>query len=387
MRRVGLSPSTIQSVVTQWFDHGATSVASLPSGLSGACLYRVSPIDGAAAGSSEASADVVIKAEPVRTRRERPVNPADALPANAMPADAMPVDVMPADAMIEQASRYCALLTPPRRTRGGQIDVYQEGFRFRCFDFRDGSPLDRFAGREDLGAAAKGLASAHVAMAKVIPAGTIPQKGSSASFRSPTVASRLRRLDSLDRISSVAASTQHLPEPLATSVGQAQLALREVQNRRRVDDIRGLLRQFDRMIEQPQWILRDIHREHVLIDRDCKQVVAILDHDAATVDDPAVDLARFAGGFSINLEITDSFAAGDTSRLGERLATVAAEYRLIRPFSQQQEAFAVQLMLSGWLGSLANWVDWLGFQRRQFAWSASRLSLRIDELVECVRQI
>ncbi len=122
---------------------------------------------------------------------------------------------------------------------------------------------------------------------------------------------------------------------------------------------------------QTQYVLRDVHRQHVLFD---KQVVSgLIDFDAIRVDTPMTDLARWVGGFL------------DGSRPGVWDVAMAG-YHENSPFSKErdipsQEGLARELCYATtWIG-LANWVVWVVAEKRPFPGGSRRVAARIDELI------
>jgi Ser/Thr protein kinase RdoA (MazF antagonist) len=84
-------------------------------------------------------------------------------------------------------------------------------------------------------------------------------------------------------------------------------------------------------------VLRDVHREHVLLVGD--RVTGLIDPAAALADSPAADLARLGS----------SLAPG-------RLAPLVAAYRTVRPLSEAEGRLADVLLDAGALLSGLAWV-------------------------------
>lgn len=116
-----------------------------------------------------------------------------------------------------------------------------------------------------------------------------------------------------------------------------------------------------------QWVFRDIHREHLLVEGG--EVSGLIDFDALRVDTPATDLARWLGGFECFWDDSESterllrgcLAASDpdcplSSMLGGNLAELDRLRTLIRTLA----------VTGAWI-SLGNWLVWLLIEGRQFA--------------------
>lgn len=138
-----------------------------------------------------------------------------------------------------------------------------------------------------------------------------------------------------------------------------------------------------------QWVLRDVHREHILFTQNALAgghvVQGILDYDALEFDSPAVDLARWAGGFNTPPLPGNAFTS-EVSRLAEESASsplhaAVAGYRRLRPFSQCEWELAETLMEVNRVGGIANWLVWLVLENRRFSVSAQQIQGRISHLI------
>ncbi len=117
-----------------------------------------------------------------------------------------------------------------------------------------------------------------------------------------------------------------------------------------------------------QWVLRDVHREHVLFQHG--QVSGLIDFDAARRDTVAVDLARWAGSFiDLGLEKTRIWAA------------VLSGYQTVRPISACEQQLASAMEEISWYLRLANWVVWVALERRVFPNSAITPETRLCSLL------
>lgn len=104
-------------------------------------------------------------------------------------------------------------------------------------------------------------------------------------------------------------------------------------------------------------VLRDVHREHVLMSADGSTVTGVIDPAAALADSPAADLARLAGSL-------------EPGRLGALLAA----YRAVRPLSEEEARLAGALHDAGALLSGLAWVARGLFERRPDARSPAALA-------------
>ena len=127
-----------------------------------------------------------------------------------------------------------------------------------------------------------------------------------------------------------------------------------------------------------QFVMRDVHREHVLFSNG--QPAGLIDFDALRVDSPAVDLARWVGRFDAYRRdpagVWQAVLAG-LNRQGsssegcwsKRDMTLAAAIAGVNP----------------WI-SLANWLEWLLIDQRSFAGGLGAVSKRISELTDAAAQ-
>ncbi len=117
-----------------------------------------------------------------------------------------------------------------------------------------------------------------------------------------------------------------------------------------------------------QWVLRDVHREHVLFQH--HQVIGLIDFDAARRDTVAVDIARWAGSFiDLGLEKTRIWSA------------VLSGYQAVRRISACEQQLAGAMEEISWYLRLANWVVWVALERREFPDSAITPETRLCSLL------
>lgn len=141
--------------------------------------------------------------------------------------------------------------------------------------------------------------------------------------------------------------------------------------------VRSLSPYADQKMEV-QFVLRDVHREHILFDGD--QASGLVDFDAVRIDTPLTDLARWAGSFTSH---------HNTSRNENQLVWNAAMAGFFdhSPFKtglerEQQVQLAKHLSWSGSWISLANWLIWVAVERRRFPAGETAVSRRIQELLQ-----
>lgn len=143
----------------------------------------------------------------------------------------------------------------------------------------------------------------------------------------------------------------------------------------------GILRRLESWASEPtqcHFVIRDVHRMHLLFEHDPDQRIGFIDFDAMRIDTPALDLARWIGSFA------DS-ARPDPDAIWDR---AVAEYDCENPFPNgcnvRRMDWVRLLHESGVWGSLVNWVDWVHSGRR-FGSSQSSAGLRL--VTERIRQI
>lgn len=200
----------------------------------------------------------------------------------------------------------------------------------------------------------------------------------------PAVTERLSRLIAIDQQLDAAlddAALDTVPRgnmtpSLSTAVHRATQLLRLNWNEVRPKISRSLSMHAQRNVAT-QFVLRDVHREHILFADD--QPRGLIDFDAIRIDTPAVDLARWAGSCWIDgtnsnprkMEtIWNSVMAGFRSKCTFRKGDFdESELEMARAI-----AFA-----NPWI-SLANWLIWLLTEHRQFPSGPETVAQRISTL-------
>ncbi|TWU66771.1 phosphotransferase [Crateriforma conspicua] len=251
---------------------------------------------------------------------------------------------------------------------------------------RSYSDIDRLAGNLDeavkvLTAGCRAIACFHDAAASMVR-----QNGPA-----PSVIDRIKRLDSLsssilstcdgagNKIRSLHLSPVVAPELLRAChqiTADWPIFARQIRND---------LEQRAGEVTPIQWVVRDVHRGHLLFTDDSGSLSAaakptvsgMIDFDAMRLDTPAADLARWIGDFLFLAIIHGDAAADIATRFWQ---AGLAEYRQIRSFSEQQQTLCWTLVRSSSLISLANWVDWILQQRRRFLAADSSIAQRLVAL-------
>ncbi len=190
----------------------------------------------------------------------------------------------------------------------------------------------------------------------------------------PAIQSRLKRLDHLATLVPAALSTDPIPcDPgLARPIQQATKLLRWKWDEVRDQIARSLSQYADRNVFT-QYVLRDIHREHVLFTG--QQSTGMIDFDAIRIDTPATDLARWVGSFQAGRE--DSDALWEAALAGFHDQNTFYQ----RPVSEIDPRMARDLCYATTWISVANWLVWLVVQRRRFPAGPQAVAARIHELV------
>ncbi|TWU04715.1 phosphotransferase [Stieleria varia] len=203
------------------------------------------------------------------------------------------------------------------------------------------------------------------------------------------VRSRLKRLEELNTLLR-GDMTRTIPQSLPGRVPSELVPPLEqathwlgLNGMRAADETRNELKCYQDLAVSTQYVLRDVHREHVLFDFGTDHLgvraTAILDFDAIRVDTPASDLSRWVTSFPQwpcqSDEIWRATLAGyvdQTSFSDAQVAQMAApEFREL--------VFA--LAKSSIFISLANWVVWLLVESRTFP-VPQQVAKRIGELLD-----
>jgi hypothetical protein len=130
------------------------------------------------------------------------------------------------------------------------------------------------------------------------------------------------------------------------------------------------------------WCLRDVHREHLLVDGDR---MGIIDLDAVRVDTPATDLSRWLGSFRISGDSApDGFGVEIVRAAIERWADEMQNRTFLG--SSPVRLISDLLWSTAWI-SLAQWSIWVGCEERSFEVSPERLANRIGFWLDRVNSL
>jgi Ser/Thr protein kinase RdoA (MazF antagonist) len=195
----------------------------------------------------------------------------------------------------------------------------------------------------------------------------------------PAVTERLSRLIAIDQQIDATLDTVprgNMTPSLSTAVHRARQLLRLNWNEVRPKISRSLSIHAQRNVAT-QFVLRDVHREHILFADD--QPRGLIDFDAIRIDTPAVDLARWAGSCWVDRTtnnqrkmetIWNSVMAGVRSECPSREGDFEeSDLEMARAI-----AFA-----NPWI-SLANWLIWLLTENREFPSGPQTVAQRISTL-------
>ncbi|WP_182864573.1 aminoglycoside phosphotransferase family protein [Rhodopirellula sp. JC639] len=363
--------------------HGVHRIAPLPPGLSGARVFRC-----------DGDETLVLRCWPLRTTPNRVREIHSVITAVASSFQLLP--------------KYKAI-----DPRGLTFTVDASGAIWELATWMPGQPLAGDASLELIGQGARAIAGLHHALAQV-HIGDLKSRFHAA----PAIAERLQRIAWLD---------EHLPRNLIIDldgrvhpsvVGVLDRARRLLQQKwpTTAPRLSAALAPLARRRWPLQYVVRDIHREHVLFSGG--QISGIIDFDALRVDTAAVDLARWTVGFDhyrgapeavIDQVLADYRAAatfasrpagshGDTPPAAPRAVvqpdSIDQADRIVgRPLGSETDygasdaaEFRTLVLLiaesSLWI-SLANWVVWLVGESRQFP-DLQLVSERLRRLIESV---
>jgi Ser/Thr protein kinase RdoA (MazF antagonist) len=192
--------------------------------------------------------------------------------------------------------------------------------------------------------------------------------------RPPAAISRLQRLQELQPWVPATLRLAASRKPAAELGEAVQLACQLIQwkwNEVALRITRSLTPYADRQLAT-QYVLRDVHREHLLFSD--QRVTGLIDFDAVRVDTPMTDLARWAG----------SFLAGNhpAARVWEAaLAGFRQEETLIRSAATECDPhLARELCLATLWISVMNWLVWILVEQRSFPLGPQTIATRLREL-------
>ena len=197
----------------------------------------------------------------------------------------------------------------------------------------------------------------------------------------PAVLNRLTRLEERSaQIPSVMESIgrRGLPHELRAVLLDAGHLVRwkwdEVQQR-----IHRSLSQYLRREVPIQYVLRDVHRDHVLFHEG--KISGLIDFDAVRVDTPATDLSRWVGSFLGGNHdagaVWDAALAGFSARSKSKTGSEA----------EFEAGMAADLCFASIWISLANWLVWLICEQRSFLTEPTAIASRVQNLVRVASRL
>lgn len=201
----------------------------------------------------------------------------------------------------------------------------------------------------------------------------------------PAVIERLLRLRQLDKqIGSFWQLNRisDLPLPLKAAVEQAASLLSAQWKAARQRIIRSLSKYENQPVIN-QYVIRDVHRQHILFADD--QPTGLIDFDAVRFDTPAVDLARWVG--SCWIDPTNDRPRDVETLLEAILAGISAECSFMdRYYGEHEIALARAFAYANPWISLANWLVWLLVEQRTFPAGSSNVADRVLALTDAASQ-
>ncbi len=237
-------------------------------------------------------------------------------------------------------------------------------------DWQPGSPLDREATLGQISRGAAAIARFHQAVGD-LSRGLAPP---------PAVIHRLRRLAELETLLPRTFATETSPKysvPLRETIAEICSLLFGTWSIIHGRIKRSLIPRSSVLLPT-QYVLRDVHREHVLFDKGT--VSGLIDFDAIRIDTPLTDLTRWGGSFMADCSDPDAV-----------WEAVMAGYLEASPFQHESEIGQAMTLIrelhhcSTWM-SLANWAVWIRLECRTFAAGDDAVRARIDQLCRLARQ-
>jgi len=130
----------------------------------------------------------------------------------------------------------------------------------------------------------------------------------------------------------------------------------------------SILQKWSDRVVPIQWVLRDIHREHVLFDQG--EVTGMVDFDAVRRDTLATDLARWVGSFA-DLTVPNELLWSEAFCGYQSTSTISP--------CEQELASAIE-MVNRYI-QLANWVVWIAMENRTFPCGPEDIDRRVTRLL------
>lgn len=265
--------------------------------------------------------------------------------------------------IIATAAEDCALF-PKWHAAADQSDLVldDQGLIWDLSDWLPGQPLETSATLEQITRGVEAIAVAHQALSHL----------GEDTGRANSVMSRLQRIEAIrPRLPHALSRIDAAPQELDSTLREASGVL--VRWPTIADSLTRRLTAVANQDFRRQFVLRDIHREHVLFQDEIPS--GIIDFDAVRLDTPLLDLSRWVAGF-------DQFRDRPAEVIDAALAGYRSEKRFRAGTDGGQDRKLVGLLAAAttWIG-LANWVIWIASESRQFPdWQ--RVRRRIARLVD-----
>ena len=309
--------------------HGVSRVHLVQGGLSGARLFRC-----------EGLVPFALRRWPMEVRADR---------------------VSEIARVVEFASESCALV--PKRLQLGEGEYYRDvtGYLWTLESWIPGQPLRCDATIDEIALGLEAISEVHAAFR-----GAGRQKAPA-----PSIAERLRRVENLNHEVPRALGSANRPPVIAEELERATHVLASHWGNVAPDLSQRLRhRRGDVTL---QWVVRDVHREHVLFE--AENVRGIIDFDAIRVDFPLLDVTRWITGF-------DEFQRDPEGLIRRALAGFSLGNAFpddLGP-ADAYDWIVVLAAANSWI-SLANWVVWTTLESRQFSdWQ--RVKERMRRLID-----
>ena len=262
-------------------------------------------------------------------------------------------------------------ITSNGNSNGPQTIATHKNQCWEIANWLPGTKLPRDASVQQIVTGAKAIRAFHQSVAGLGTQTTSPLS------KSPLcLASRIERVAQLNQILPKAFDRSQLmfSDFLNDSLIRAQQVLR--QNWPAVaSEISRSINEHAAHRYQTQYVLRDVHRDHILFAED--RAVGLIDFDAIRFDLPLTDLVRWAGSFSShfeNPEKTEDVWEAVLAGYGPNLSFPNTE-------GADQVLLAKALHFSATWISLGNWIAWMLVEHRTFPGQDQKIADRIDTLV------
>ena len=269
-----------------------------------------------------------------------------------------PIDRIREVHRVVSAAQGCELFPNWMKTPDGD-DLVQDsdGFVWDLSQWMSGSPLETHAGLEGIQSGAAAIREAHRHLRV-----TGTEVGTS-----PGITARINRIDRIESLVPLAISQERsVPPELSQVFADAKRVL--VGWHAAAAEIRGQLTKYRSSVFPLQYVLRDIHRQHILFQDGMPS--GILDFDAIQVDTPLLDLSRWIADFDLFRE--DPRAVIDASLAGYGQECV---FPARSGGGDERKLLRLLAAATTWIG-LANWVIWIALESRQFPdWQHVRMRM------------